>query len=207
MISTSLGRRRYSSSKLPRSAVGCSTRSVTSSSSPGHRASVPPTCRRQPRDLAADRPRDAPHGPRSRGARPSAADTRPPRPPPSSGDPSARGPYVVRPAVSPAYVNGTTVSPNRETNQRIGREKATFVAFQRIVLPNLMPATSPGSAAASTFGAGSPFAAHDRIDVPAAALLRAPRAPPPARRSSARNRPPPGSPHPMRRTRARPADP
>ena len=49
-----------------------------------------------------------------------------------------------------------TVSPSSDTNQRIGREKATPDAFQRIVLPILIPATSPGSASDSTSGVGRP---------------------------------------------------
>ena len=49
-----------------------------------------------------------------------------------------------------------TVSLTSETNQRIGREKATPDTFQRIVLPILIPATSPASDSPSTSGVGRP---------------------------------------------------
>ena len=75
-----------------------------------------------------------------------------------------RRPRVIRPAVSPAYSNGMTVSPSSATNQRSGREKVTPLAFpaardagsQRMDLSNLMPATKPGRDSASTSPAGRP---------------------------------------------------
>ena len=154
-ISTSRGSSRYSAGKPPMTAVGISTRLATSASSPASMMAWPltrsaacftcSTIRALRSSLSMTMPAS-----RITSKYLSAEGTV------ISGESYGRRPRVTFPAVTPAYSNGMTLSPNIATNQRIGREKATPELFQRMDLVKLMPATNPGRASASTSGAGRP---------------------------------------------------
>ena len=155
VTSTSRGSLRYFSSKRPSSAVGRSTRLVTSSSSASSSGTRPPTRSAQARQLLGDA--GAPsvdveddafafqRGEILRGV----LDRMQRRVERTQAARGIAGDHV-------GVAKRMTASPCSATNQRIGREKAILLAFQRIDLGNLSAATTPGSASASTSTAGRP---------------------------------------------------
>ena len=76
-----------------------------------------------------------------------------------SGEPTERRPRLTLPELTPAKVKPITWSPQRATSQRSGREKAIWVAFQRMDRGKLRPPSSLGNSSASTCGVGWPLSA------------------------------------------------